>query len=443
MVVVLDTCNLERTLYLLLLILEMGLKVVAVFNMFDRATEQGLEVDLERFSSSLSILCVATVAHRQIGISELKEAITQTLSRPVGFSPVNYGEKVSKLVRELEEAVRPFRPPYPAAYVALKLVEHDPEMTEWLVHNDVTGRIKMMLESLKAEIKEPETFFWERRCGFIHGLVLEATRLTGNRQARLDITERLDRILTHPWMGLFVFLILMALVFEVVFHWSLPFQFFLNGFFNLLGQAVGFLLQAGRSPAWLVSLVSDAIFHGVGSVVSFLPNIFLLFLFFSVLEESGYMARVAFVADPLMHPLGLHGRSAISMLLGFGCNVPAIMSTRTLESPRDRILTILVNPFMSCSARLPVYLVFSSVFFPRYQGMVVFSLYFMGLAMAGLTAKIFTLFWFKEQSAPLIMELPPYQMPVWRNVVASAWNRALLFLHKAGTIIFLAMVVVW
>ncbi len=442
-VVVLNSCNLETNLYLLILVLEMGLRVVVALNMYDKACEQGLKIDYKRLGSILKVIVVPTVATRLIGIEELKKSITLAFNQPLPLPPVNYGEKVEGLLAEVEEAVKHFRLPYPTRQVALRLAENDGEMKEWLKQHDASGRVKMLLDSLKEIVQDPEKFFWEKRYGFSHGLVMECTSLESNRQARVDFTNRLDRILTHPWAGLVVFMFLMALVFEVVFQWSSPFQIFLARVFHLMARSAGFLLKSVNAPDWLISFFTDGFFNGVGSVVSFLPNIFLLFLFFAALEDSGYMARVAFITDPVMHRLGLHGRSAIPMVLGFGCNVPAILSTRTLESTRDRYLTILINPFMSCSARLPVYLLFCGVFFPRYQGAIVISLYLIGVVMAVLTARIFSWLCFKEETAPLIMELPPYNVPVLRNMLNSAWYRTLLFLRKAGTVILISMLVVW
>jgi len=235
----------------------------------------------------------------------------------------------------------------------------------------------------------------------------------------------------------------MYLLFQLVFTLGSPLADLIDGFFGRLAENAEVFFEKQNLPSWVGSLVSDGIISGVGSVLVFLPNIMLLFLGISILEDSGYLARAAFVMDRFMHALGLHGKSFIPMLLGFGCNIPGIMATRTLESRKDRILTILVNPLMSCSARLPVYTLFASAFFPKNQGLVVFSLYLLGIVLAIFVAKVFKHMFFKGEVAPLVMELPPYRVPTLRNVLLSMWTRSSLFIKKAGTIIFLGVVLVW
>jgi len=244
-------------------------------------------------------------------------------------------------------------------------------------------------------------------------------------------------------LGIPLFLFFMYLLFQMVFTLGSPIADLIDGFFGKLAESAKLFFENQNLPGWLGSLVSDGIISGVGSVLVFLPNIMLLFLGISILEDSGYLARAAFVMDRFMHALGLHGKSFIPMLLGFGCNIPGIMATRTLESRKDRILTILVNPLMSCSARLPVYTLFASAFFPKHQGLVVFSLYLLGIVLAIFVAKVFKHIFFKGEVSPLVMELPPYRVPTIRNVLLSMWTRSSLFVKKAGTIIFLAVVLVW
>lgn len=235
----------------------------------------------------------------------------------------------------------------------------------------------------------------------------------------------------------------MWITFQIVFKWGAPFSEFLDTSFSFIGEKLASLLSLLNFPLWFISLIKDGIIAGVGSVIVFLPNIFLLFFIFSALEDSGYMARAAFVTDRIMHKIGLHGKSAIPLILGFGCNVPAIMATRTLETKKDRILTILTIPFMSCSARLPIYLLLTGIFFQKHQGTILFSLYLTGIIIGILSAKFFKTLFFKEETIPLIMELPPYHFPVLKNMFISAWERSYLFLRKAGTIIFAGVVLIW
>ncbi len=262
-------------------------------------------------------------------------------------------------------------------------------------------------------------------------------------EQRHQISDRIDRVVTNKLLGIPIFLGLMWFSFQLVFTLGAPLAGFIDSFFGWFGGAVSGVLEAVGSPEWFSSLIADGIISGVGSVLVFLPNILLLFLIIAILEDSGYMARSAFVMDRLMHALGLHGKSFIPMILGFGCNIPGIMATRTLESEKDRILTVLVNPLMSCSARLPIYPLFAGAFFVQRQGLVVFSLYLMGIVLAILVARVFKSIFFKHEVAPLIMELPPYRLPQVKGVLIHMWERGSLFLKKAGTIIIAGVMLIW
>ncbi|MBM3322805.1 ferrous iron transport protein B, partial [candidate division WOR-3 bacterium] len=290
---------------------------------------------------------------------------------------------------------------------------------------------------------DAETAVVERRYGFLNGLVRECTRRKPGVGRRLAVSDEIDRVVTNRWIGIPFFLLLLWGTFQLVFTVGAPLSDLVDGFFGWLGGAAGAGLAALHAPGWLASLVTDGLVAGVGSVLVFVPNILILFLVISLLEESGYMARAAFVMDRFMHLLGLHGKSFIPMIVGFGCNVPAILATRTLESRKDRILTVMINPLMSCSARLPIYVLFAGAFFGRQQGLVVFSLYLLGILLAVLVARLFRRLFFKEEVAPLIMELPPYHLPTLRSVLTHMWERAWLFVRKAGTIIAAASVVIW
>ncbi len=260
---------------------------------------------------------------------------------------------------------------------------------------------------------------------------------------RLSFSDRIDRVVTNRFLGLPIFLFFMWLTFKLTFSVGGVFLDYIDTFFGLLGEKAALLIQVVHGPSWLASLLQEGIIGGVGSVLVFLPNIFFLFLAISIMEETGYMARGAFVMDRLMHAMGLHGKSFIPMVLGFGCNVPAIMATRTLENPKDRIVTILVNPLMSCSARLPIYVLFAGALFSAHQGTVIFSLYLLGVVLAILLARLFKTIFFKGEPAPLVMELPPYRLPTWRSVLLNTWHRSMIFVKKAGTVIFVTVVLIW
>jgi len=283
---------------------------------------------------------------------------------------------------------------------------------------------------------EAETVIAEERYGFISGLLKDVLKKPPIE--RLTLSDNIDKVVVNRWLGIPLFLGLMYGVFQLVFTLSVPFMDWIDQFFGWLG---GF--ASGVSPDWLGSLLADGIIGGVGSVLIFIPPIFLLFIAIAILEDCGYMARAAFVMDRVMHKVGLHGRSFIPMILGFGCNIPGIMACRTIENPRDRLTTILINPFMSCGARLPIFILLAGAFFTANQGLVVFSMYIIGIIVAITMALIFRKSILKGPSGHFVMELPPYRLPTITGVLIHMWERGRLFLIKAGTIIFGVVVVVW
>jgi ferrous iron transport protein B len=290
------------------------------------------------------------------------------------------------------------------------------------------------LKSLYGD--DAETVIADARYGFISGLLKDVVKRPSRE--RVATSDRIDKVVVNRWLGIPLFLGVMYGVFQFVFAVSPPIMDLLDGAFGWLGEQF-----TGVSPEWLGSLLADGVVGGLGSVLVFVPPIFLLFIAISALEDSGYMARAAFVMDRAMHKVGLHGRSFIPMILGFGCNIPGIMACRTIENPRDRLTTILVNPFMSCGARLPVFVLLAAAFFPAHQGLVVFSMYIIGVVVAITMALVLRKTIFKGESGHFVMELPPYRMPTLKSVFIHMWERGRQFLVKAGTIIFGAVVVVW
>ena len=284
--------------------------------------------------------------------------------------------------------------------------------------------------------EDAETLIADARYGFISGLVKDV--LVKPAVEKTTMTDRIDRLMLNRWLGIPFFLLILFGVFQFTFLVSGP-------LINWLGLGFDWLAEntASISPAWLSSFISDGIIGGVGAVVSFIPIIFLLYIAMSILEDTGYLARAAFVMDRLMHRLGLHGRSFVTLMLGFGCSVPAIMSTRTIENPKDRLVTILVTPLMSCGARLPVYTLLAAAFFTAYQGVVVFSMYAIGVIIAILLAWIFRKRLVSGESGHFVMELPPYRLPTITGVLAHAWQHGKAFLQRAGTLIFGAVIVIW
>lgn len=282
---------------------------------------------------------------------------------------------------------------------------------------------------------DAETVLAERRYGFISGILKET--LTKPAVEKLTTSDKIDKVLLNRWLGIPIFLALLYGVFQFTFTLSVPLMAWIDAGFSWLGG------QASAIGGWGGSLLSDGIIGGLGSVLVFIPPIFLLFIALAVLEDCGYMARAAFVMDRLMHRVGLHGRSFIPMIIGFGCNVPAVMATRTIENPRDRLTTILINPFMSCGARLPIYILFAAAFFTAYQALVVFSFYVIGIILAIIMAFVLRRWIIRGPSGHFVMELPPYRRPTIKGIVIHTWERGRVFLIRAGTIIFAVVVLIW
>ncbi len=446
-VIVMDSTNLERNLYLAISVLELGGKIVLDLNMNDIAEHKGIKIDIEKMGKVLSCPVVKTDVFHKNGLEDLKEAILKAVASPEKSEFfVDYSEDVEN---EISKIKRGFESEniYPKRFLITRLLEGDPEIVKYL---EQTGRKSIAEEVMHAASKlekdfgyDMETWMIERRYDFIRGLLKESVRVSKGKKKELTVSDKIDMVLTNRFLGIPIFLVVMWATFEATFTIGGWLADYVDMFFGWLSDITVAGMGAMQAPAWLTSLLTDGLIGGVGTVLVFLPNIMILFLAIAILEDSGYMARAAFVMDKLMHAIGLHGKSFIPMIIGFGCNVPAIMSTRTLSSEKDRILTILINPFMSCSARLPIYILFTSVFFKSNQGTVVFSLYLLGIIVAILSAKILKPIFFKHETAPLIMELPPYRLPTAKTTLIHMWERSSAFLKKAGTVIVAGVVLVW
>jgi len=459
-VVVVDASNLERSLYLVVQLLEMGQPAVVALNMVDAADSRGIQVDVTALERLLGVPVVPTVATSGEGVEGLKTRVVARLTalRGEGSSGegrrdfvVPYGERVERVLRRLEEALSGLGITLPGAsprLAAVKLAEGDTLFLSALAKNLHAPEFEEVLQGESDRLEKElgydlQTAVIERRWGFLSGVAAEAVRRDLSIAERLSLSDRIDRVVTHRLLGLPLFLGITWLVFTLTYLLGDPAADFLDGAIGSLGEWLGDILASMGASDLLQSFVMDGVVGGVGSVVVFFPHIFLLFVFIAALEDSGYMARGAFVMDRIMHFLGLHGKSFIPMLLGFGCNVPSIMSTRILDRPRDRMITLLVLPFMSCSARLPVYVLFAGVFFGERAPLAIFSLYVLGILVAVAAAKILGSTLFKGESSHLVMELPPYHLPTLRGVFRSAWERGAMFLKKAGTFIFAAVILVW
>jgi len=442
-VVILDASNLERNLYLVVQLLELGHKVLVVLNMMDTATDKGLVIDAKKMGEILGCIIVPTVASENKGIDELRDGITSALDKIPVRLKIDYGDILNNLINKLTDLAENEDLPYPRHFTSLKYLEGDPDILSIVNESKLKSAFESTLTSIQKTIDDIPTAIAEARYGYIHGLFKECTMLSHSIDKRIDITSILDRIFTNRYLGIPIFFFAIWLTFQIIFIVGNPIGGLISSGLIHLSLYINTTLEGLRISPSIISLITDGIISGIGAVLVFVPNIFILFAIFSVLEDSGYLPRGAFVMDKLMHILGLHGKSFIPLLLGFGCNVPAIMSTRILESRKDRILTILINPLMSCSARLPIYLLFAGVFFAGYEGWVVFSLYLIGVILAIIVARVFKSIYFRGEIAPLIMELPPYRLPRMKTVFLSSWFKTRLFLRKAGTVIFAGVVVIW
>lgn len=444
---VVDATNIERNLYLTTQLLEMGVKVVIALNMVDEAKGRKMEFDLTALSRKLGVPVVPTVASKRLGLDKLVEITVREMNSGKSQKKItlSYGEQIDRKLHKLTDYLSQGQLKYPHDWLALKILEGD-EYAIQMVRDDVyLGKLEelgLFLDEVAASKSDLELEIVDSRYGFVKSItsntVLRSTEEVTTR------TDRIDRIVTHKYLGLPIFALIMLGVFQLTFAIGedLLGELFAEAV-ELLGTLVASALGAIGAPEWLMSFVADGVFAGVGAVVEFIPLIVMLYLLLGLLEDSGYMARAAYVMDNIMRSLGLQGKTFISMIVGFGCNVPGVMATRTLESKKDRMIATLINPFMSCGAKLPIYLVFIAAFFPDHGGLVLFLVYLVGILMALAMAKLFSETLFKGEVTHFIMELPPYRLPTLRNVFRNMWDNVAGFLVRAGTTIFLVVSVLW
>ncbi|MBC7343609.1 MAG: ferrous iron transport protein B [Clostridia bacterium] len=448
---VVDATNLERNLYLTVQLLEMGANVVVALNMSDEARARNIEIDVRRLSEFLGVPVIPTVATRNQGITELlAQALAAARNPSRKVIRVDYGREVEEELGKLEKIVAShpgLSKRYSPRWLATKLLEHDVRLLENLKHADIEELLCQADKSVKhlTEVigEDAESIITDRRYGFISGLTRETVKRRQTAEERFTISDKIDKVVTNRYLGIPIFLAAMWAMFQFTFKLGDPMIGWVEAIFEWIGGALAGALEAEGAPRFIISLVSDGIVGGLGSVLVFIPPIFLLFFAISVLEDSGYMARAAYVMDRLMHALGLHGKSFIPLLIGFGCNVPGIMATRTLENKRDRLITILITPLMSCTARLPVYVLFAGAFFSARQGFVIFSLYILGIVLAIVVGKLLKTFVFKGEPSAFVMELPPYRVPTLKGILIHMWERGSAFIRKAGSVILGVVLLVW
>ena len=454
---IIDSCNLDRSLYLTTQLKELGVPLVIALNMADELKKMGLQINLILLSNALGAPVVTTIGTRNKGTKDLLQKaldVATGLWTPTKPQPIRYGLEIENELKKIENQLNNPDSRLPDSlqtlspqWLAIKLLENDHEIQQTFRHHDKNSQVleqttlsRKYLEGIFGE--DPEILIAEQRYGYIHGITRTVCQKT--LEARLNLSDKIDKVLTNRLLGLPIFALMMYLTFWFVFtlgaypmQWIETAQHWLSTFIeSTWAPGRDFLLK---------SLLTDGIIAGVGGVIAFLPNILLLYFALSLLEDTGYMARAAFIMDRLMKWVGLHGKSFIPMLAGFGCSVPAIMGTRILDNRRDRLTTILVLPLMSCGARLTIYMLMIPVFFQttRYRSIVMYSMYLIGIALAIIGAKLLRSTVFKGDPSPFVMELPPYRIPTFKAITIHMWQRAWIYLRKAGTVILGFSILMW
>ncbi|MDB4582063.1 ferrous iron transport protein B [Draconibacterium sp.] len=445
---VLDATNLERNLFLTTQLIDMDLRIVVALNMFDELERKKLFFDIDELAKLLGIPFIPTISSRGIGLEKLVETVIEVFEgkdKTTRHIHINYGkdlEESIKTVRKLIKEDKPIADKVSSRFLSIKMLEKDEQVKQLLSDyaqfdeiNKITEKEILKIESLEND--DSETVITNAKYSFITGALKETFK--DQNQANKTRSEKIDSVLTHKYLGFPLFTAILFLMFYTTFKLGAYPMDWIDMGVAALGDFVSGIMPEGM----LKDLFVKGIIGGAGSVLVFLPNILILFLFISILEGSGYMARAAFIMDKIMHRFGLHGRSFIPMIMGFGCNVPAIMATRSMRNRGDRILTMLIIPFMSCSARLPVYILIISAFFEKYQPLYLIGLYAAGILFAFITAQILNKTVFKNKETPFVMELPTYRLPTLRNVIYHMWDKTQHYLKKIGTIILVGVIIVW
>ena len=440
---IVDAGNLERNLYLTTQVMDMNVPLVVALNMWDELEKSGDKLDIEMMSRLLGARMVPITAFNGHGVKEVLQACMDAIDeseQETKHHNVNYGTLIENCLKELGEMC-----PDLDRYTVLKIIENDQNAIGLLNGKDNADQVVSTAADMRGRIERDynsdiTTIITDLKYGFVRGALTEA--LTPNPEREAGDTKpgySLDRLLTNRWLALPILLVLMWLMFEATFTLGAYPQEWIEKGVGWIGEWIGHAMPDGI----LKDLIVDGIIGGVGGVLVFLPQILILFFFISLLEDSGYMARAAFIVDRVMHRVGLHGKSFIPYLIGFGCGVPAIMATRTLENRRDRIVTILTVPFMSCSARLPSYLLLVAAFFTAKQGLILMSIYLVGILVAAITAIILSKTILKHDETQFVMELPPYRRPTARNAIIHMWSKGKQYLQKMATVILAASIIVW
>lgn len=451
---VIDTSNLERNLYLTTQLIDMHVRMVCALNMFDESMRRGDHVDYDKLGELFGVPMVPTVFTTGRGVETLFHTIiqmyegTEDADSHFRHIHINHGHEIEKGILEIQEHLKKeenLRERYSTRYLAIKLLEYDKDVEDYVATLPDAKEIFEHRDLASQRVKEEtgddsETAIMDAKYGFINGALKEAEYRTGNKKDTYQMTHYLDRIITNKYVGFPIFLCLLFIMFSATFViGQYPMDWIESGV-AWLGELINQAMPQGP----LKDMLIDGVLGGVGSVIVFLPQILILYFFISFMEDSGYMSRAAFIMDKLMHKMGLHGKSFIPLIMGFGCNVPAVMATRTIESRRSRIITMLILPFMSCSARLPIYIMITGSFFAlQYRSLVLMLLYVIGVLMAVVMSRLLSQTLVKGEDTPFVMELPPYRFPTWKAIGRHTWEKGKQYLKKMGGIILVASIIVW
>lgn len=455
---VIDSSNLERNLYLTTQLVDMNLRIVCALNMYDEFERRGDRMNLHTLQTLMGVPIVPTSFKSGQGVDDLLRTVVEVFedrSAVARHLHINYGHEIEDGIHHIQQYLKAdehITTHFSTRYLAIKLLENDTQVTKY-VHDHITGehrvqdqqRLTEARDRAEARVREEmnvdaETAIMDAKYGFIHGALAEAGFVTGTKRDTYRTTHRIDALLSHKYLGFPIFFLILYMMFQTTFTLGqYPMDWIETGV-QLLGAWIG--ASMGEGP--LRSMLVDGIVGGVGSVIVFLPQILILYGFISFMEDSGYMARAAFIMDKLMHRMGLHGKSFIPLVMGFGCNVPAIMSTRTIESRRSRLITMMILPFMSCSARLPIYIMIVGTFFAaQWRSLVLVSLYVIGIVVAVIISRLFSTLIIKGEDMPFVMELPPYRWPTMKAIGRHTWEKGKEYLKKMGGIILVASIIVW
>lgn len=445
---VVDASNLERNLYLTCQLIDMDIRSVIALNMYDELERSGNKFDYKSLSQMIGTPIVPTISRTGFGIEDLFRRVIKVYEEEdpvIRHIHINYGEVLEKGIKNVRSAIKEngnVAKSLSKRYLSIKLLEGDPEIEKFirtLPGSDtiLEERDRNVVKIEELLLEDSETAFTNARYGFISGALRETYEQNKIKEA--TSTQIIDLFVTHKVLGFPIFILFMWIMFEATFRLG---AYPMEWIEELVGW-IGNFVRGNMSEGPLKDLLVDGIIGGVGGVIVFLPNILILYLFISFMEDSGYMARAAFIMDKIMHKMGLHGKSFIPLVMGFGCNVPAIMASRTIESRNSRMITMLITPLMSCSARLPVYVLLAGAFFPGNASIVLLSLYAFGILLSVVMARLFKRFLFNEEDVPFVMELPPYRMPTAKSIMIHMWEKTKQYLHKMGGVILVASIIIW